>query len=100
MTVREALVAGVPARVFRISFSGELAYEINVPTWYGHGLWEAVMAAGESFGITHYGTEAMQVLRAEKGYGEVAWDTEITNQNGEVVAGYDVLTMVSEQPVS
>lgn len=39
-------------------------------------------------------------LRAEKGYGEVAWDTEITNQNGEVVAGYDVLTMVSEQPVS
>jgi oxepin-CoA hydrolase / 3-oxo-5,6-dehydrosuberyl-CoA semialdehyde dehydrogenase len=39
-------------------------------------------------------------LRAEKGYGEVAWDTEITNQNGEVVASYDVLTMVSEQPVS
>lgn len=39
-------------------------------------------------------------LRADKGYGEVAWDTEITNQNGEVVASYDVLTMVSEQPVS
>ena len=39
-------------------------------------------------------------LRAEKGYGEVAWDTEITNQNGEIVASYDVLTMVSEQPVS
>jgi oxepin-CoA hydrolase / 3-oxo-5,6-dehydrosuberyl-CoA semialdehyde dehydrogenase len=39
-------------------------------------------------------------LRAEKGYGEVAWDTEITNQSGEVVASYDVLTMVSEQPVS
>ena len=39
-------------------------------------------------------------LRAEKGYGEVAWDTEITNQNGEMVASYDVLTMVSEQPVS
>ena len=39
-------------------------------------------------------------LRAEKGWGEVAWDTEITNQNGEVVASYDVLTMVSEQPVS
>jgi acyl dehydratase len=39
-------------------------------------------------------------LRAEKGYGEVAWDTEITNQNGELVASYDVLTMVSEQPVS
>jgi oxepin-CoA hydrolase/3-oxo-5,6-dehydrosuberyl-CoA semialdehyde dehydrogenase len=39
-------------------------------------------------------------LRAEKGYGEVAWDTEITNQNGEIVASYDVLTMVSEQAVS
>lgn len=39
-------------------------------------------------------------LRADKGYGEVAWDTEITNQDGEIVASYDVLTMVSEQPVS
>lgn len=39
-------------------------------------------------------------LRVDKGYGEVAWDTEITNQNGEIVASYDVLTMVSEQPVS
>ena len=39
-------------------------------------------------------------LRADKGYGEVAWDTEITNQSGEVVASYDVLTMVSEQPVN
>ena len=48
MTVREAVVAGMPARVFRISFSGELAYEINVPTWYGHAMWEAVMAAGRA----------------------------------------------------
>ena len=78
MTVREAVVAGVPARVFRISFSGELAYEINVPTWYGHAMWEAVMAAGEPFGITPYGTEAMHVLRAEKGYPIVGQETDGT----------------------
>ncbi len=78
MAVREAVVEGVPARVFRISFSGELAYEINVPAWYGHGLWEAVMAAGEPFGITPYGTEAMHVLRAEKGYPIVGQETDGT----------------------
>ena len=78
MTVREAVVAGVPARVFRISFSGELAYEINVPNWYGHAMWEAVMAAGEPFGITPYGTEAMHVLRAEKGYPIVGQETDGT----------------------
>jgi sarcosine oxidase, subunit alpha len=78
MTCREAVVAGVPARVFRISFSGELAYEINVPTWYGHVMWEAVMAAGEPFGITPYGTEAMHVLRAEKGYPIVGQETDGT----------------------
>ena len=78
MTVREAVVAGVSARVFRISFSGELAYEINVPTWYGHAMWEAVMAAGEPFGITPYGTEAMHVLRAEKGYPIVGQETDGT----------------------
>ncbi len=46
MTWREAVIAGTPGRVFRISFSGELAYELNVPTWHGLALWEAVMAAG------------------------------------------------------
>jgi sarcosine oxidase subunit alpha len=76
MTWREAEVAGVPARVFRISFSGELAYEINVPAWHGQGMLEAVMAAGEQFGITAYGTEAMHVLRAEKGYPIVGQETD------------------------
>ncbi|MFG2001167.1 2Fe-2S iron-sulfur cluster-binding protein [Spirillospora sp. NPDC048911] len=64
MAVRPAVVAGIPARVFRISFSGELAYEINVPSWHGLTLWEAVINAG----ATPYGTETMHVLRAEKGY--------------------------------
>jgi len=61
-------IAGVPARVFRISFSGELAYEINVPADYGRAMWERLIAAGAQFGITPYGTEAMGVLRIEKGH--------------------------------
>ena len=76
MTWRATDVAGVPARVFRISFSGELAYEINVPTWYGQSVWEAVIAAGTAFGITPYGTEALHVLRAEKGYPIIGQETD------------------------
>jgi sarcosine oxidase subunit alpha len=68
----------VDARVFRISYSGELAYEINVPSWYGPHVWEALMEAGEPFGITPYGTETMHVLRAEKGYIVAGQDTDGT----------------------
>jgi sarcosine oxidase subunit alpha len=78
MTWREAVIAGTPGRVFRISFSGELAFELNVPTWHGLALWEAVMAAGEPLGITPYGTEAMHVLRAEKGYPIIGQETDGT----------------------
>ena len=63
-----ATIAGIPARVFRISFSGELSYEINVAADYGRAMWERLMAAGEAFGIMPYGTEAMGVLRIEKGH--------------------------------
>ncbi|GAA4214886.1 2Fe-2S iron-sulfur cluster-binding protein [Microbispora amethystogenes] len=75
MTWRDAEVAGIDARVCRISFSGELAYEINVSSWHGLALWEAVMASGE---VTPYGTETMHVLRAEKGYPIVGQDTDGT----------------------
>jgi len=68
--------AGIPARVSRISFSGELGFEIGVNANAGRTLWEAVMAAGRAFGITPYGTEAMHVLRAEKGYVIVGQDTD------------------------
>jgi sarcosine oxidase, subunit alpha len=76
MTFRDGYVAGVPARLARVSFSGELAYELHVPAWYGLEVWEAVMDAGEPFGIEPYGTEAMHVLRAEKGYVIVGQDTD------------------------
>jgi heterotetrameric sarcosine oxidase alpha subunit len=58
----------IPARLFRISYSGELAYEIHVPADRGRVLWEAVIAAGASFGLMPYGTEAMSTLRIEKGH--------------------------------
>jgi sarcosine oxidase subunit alpha len=78
MTWRDTTVAGVPARVCRISFSGELAYEINVSAWDGLAVWEALLAAGEDNGITPYGTETMHVLRAEKGYPVIGQDTDGT----------------------
>jgi sarcosine oxidase subunit alpha len=59
---------GVKARLFRLSFSGELAYEIAVPARFGHALAEALMAAGKEFGIVPYGTEALGVMRIEKGH--------------------------------
>lgn len=76
MTFRDGHVAGAPGRLARVSFSGELAYELHVPAWQGPEVWEAVMAAGEPFGIEPYGTEAMHVLRAEKGYVIVGQDTD------------------------
>jgi sarcosine oxidase subunit alpha len=79
MTFRETeLASGVQARVCRISFSGELAYEINVAGWYGRAVWEQVYAAGADLDITPYGTETMHVLRAEKGYPIVGQDTDGT----------------------
>ncbi|HAZ94917.1 MAG TPA: sarcosine oxidase subunit alpha [Porticoccaceae bacterium] len=76
MDWRDGTVAGVKARIFRISFTGELSYEVNVPAHYGRHVWEALMAAGEEFNITPYGTETMHVLRAEKGFIIVGQDTD------------------------
>ena len=76
MSFQEGTVAGLSARVFRVSFSGERCYEINVSAKYGCALWDAVMETGERFDITPYGTEAMHVLRAEKGYIIVGQDTD------------------------
>ncbi|MEV0232396.1 2Fe-2S iron-sulfur cluster-binding protein [Nonomuraea sp. NPDC050786] len=67
-------VLGVEGRVFRISFSGELAYEVNVPWRYGRALWEAVL----ELGAVPYGTETMHVLRAEKGFAIVGQETDGT----------------------
>jgi sarcosine oxidase, subunit alpha len=79
MEFRETVLAsGILARICRISFSGELAYEINVSSWYGRAAWEQVAEAGAEFDITPYGTEAMHVLRAEKGFPIIGQDTDGT----------------------
>ncbi len=76
MSLRNGTVAGVPARIMRISFSGEMSFEINVPSNTGAHVWQALMEAGKEFDITPYGTETMHVLRAEKGYIIVGQDTD------------------------
>jgi sarcosine oxidase subunit alpha len=68
MACTEVTVGGVPGRLFRVSFSGELAYEIALPASYGDALMRALMEAGAEFGIAPYGTEALNVLRIEKGH--------------------------------
>lgn len=76
MAWKEGQVGGVPARVFRISFTGELSYEVNVQADYALGVWEKIIEAGKKHGLTPYGTETMHVLRAEKGFIIVGQDTD------------------------
>ncbi|MFZ8923376.1 MAG: sarcosine oxidase subunit alpha family protein [Candidatus Puniceispirillaceae bacterium] len=76
MSMKEGHIGGLPARIFRISFTGELSYEINVAARHGLALWTHLMKAGKPHGITPYGTEAMHVLRSEKGFIIVGQETD------------------------
>lgn len=78
MAIRDGETGRIPVRLHRITFSGELAFELWTPSWYGLALWEAVMAAGESLRIAPYGTETLHTLRAEKGYIICGQDTDGT----------------------
>jgi sarcosine oxidase, subunit alpha len=78
MGVTTGHILGVPMRLFRVSFTGELGFEVNVPADFGPAAWEALWQAGQPYGITPYGTETMHVLRAEKGYIIVGQDTDGT----------------------
>jgi len=68
----------VPVRIYRISFSGELSFEIAVPANHGLAMWQALMAAGKEFGLTAYGTEPLHVMRAEKGFIAIGDETDGT----------------------
>jgi len=68
MGYKESDLFGVPARIFRISFSGELAYEINVESSYGTFMWEKIIEFGQEMNIEPYGTEALSTLRIEMGH--------------------------------
>ena len=76
MEWRECSVAGVPARVFRISFTGELSYEINVQANYAMHVWTKIFEHGAKYNVTPYGTETMHILRAEKGFIIAGQDTD------------------------
>jgi sarcosine oxidase subunit alpha len=78
MAVVEGRFCGAPMRLFRVSFTGELGFEVNVPGDRGAELWETLLDAGNAFGVCPYGTESMHVLRAEKGYLIVGQDTDGT----------------------
>jgi sarcosine oxidase subunit alpha len=90
MAVFEGEFCGAPVRLFRVSFTGELGFELNVPCDLGLAAWEAVYHAGAAFGICPYGTETMHVLRAEKGYIIVGQDTDGTVTPDDVGLGWTV----------
>jgi sarcosine oxidase, subunit alpha len=78
MSVREGTVCGAPARVMRVSFTGELGFEINVPADFGRAVWEALWEEGRKHDVVAYGTETMHVLRADKGYIIIGQETDGT----------------------
>ncbi len=76
MQMREGRLAGVSCRIQRVSFSGELSYEVSVPWAYGASFWQALISEGEAFGVYPFGIEALMILRIEKGYLHVGSDTD------------------------
>ncbi|MCL6706543.1 sarcosine oxidase subunit alpha [Pseudomonas sp. R2.Fl] len=90
MSVAEGRFCGVPTRLFRVSFTGELGYEINVPADFGASVYEQVWKRAESLGACQYGTETMHVLRAEKGYIIVGQDTDGTLTPDDAGYGWTV----------
>lgn len=84
MGVREGAVAGIPARLIRVGFVGELGYEIHVPASMGAALWQALMEAGREFGIKPFGVETQRLLRLEKGHIIIGQDTDSVTVPQEV----------------
>ena len=83
-------IAGVPMRLFRVSFTGELGYEVNVPAGDAMAVWEAVHARVTAVGGCAYGTEAMHVLRAEKGFIIVGQDSDGTATPDDLGLGWAI----------
>ena len=90
MSVREGAICGIPTRLFRVSFTGELGFEVSVPADYGRAIWVAIFTAGDRYGIAPYGTETMHVLRAEKGYIIVGQETDGSATPDDVGLGWVV----------
>ncbi len=78
MSIADARICGVPMRLMRVSFTGELGFEVNVPSGYGAMVWQAIWERGKAFDMAPYGTETMHVLRAEKGFIIIGQETDGT----------------------
>ena len=90
MGVARGRICGLPMLLFRVSFTGELGFEVNVPADFALEAWEAICQAGAAHGITPYGTEAMHVLRAEKGYIIIGQETDGTVTPDDVGLGWAI----------
>jgi sarcosine oxidase subunit alpha len=90
MSVAAGHIMGIPMRLFRVSFTGELGFEVNVPADFGAAVWEALWQRGAALGMCPYGTESMHVLRAEKGYIIVGQDTDGTVTPDDVGLGWAI----------
>lgn len=90
MAVAEGSICGIPTRLFRVSFTGERGYEVNVPARYGRAVWETLYESGQEYGIVAYGTETMHVLRAEKGYIIIGQDTDGTLTPNDAGLGWTI----------
>ncbi|MDJ0614446.1 MAG: sarcosine oxidase subunit alpha [Rhizobiaceae bacterium] len=90
MSVREGKIFGIPTRLMKVSFTGEAGFEINVPADFGQSVWEAIWERGEPMGLTPYGTEAMHVMRAEKGFIIVGQDTDGTVTPQDAAVGWAI----------
>lgn len=90
MHVRQARVAGAPAIILRIGFTGESSYEVHVPSGYGAHVWQALIDAGGSAGMMPFGMEAQRILRLEKGHILVGQDTDALTNPFEANMGWAV----------
>jgi sarcosine oxidase subunit alpha len=88
--VRLGTVAGIPARLLRVGFVGELGYEIHVPARYGEALWDALMDAGKQFDIRPFGVETQRLLRLEKGHVIISQDTDGMTHPAEIDMGWAI----------
>ncbi|MDO9624791.1 MAG: 2Fe-2S iron-sulfur cluster-binding protein [Pseudomonas sp.] len=88
--VRLGTVAGIPARLLRVGFVGELGYEIHVPARYGEALWDALMDAGKTFDIRPFGVETQRLLRLEKGHVIISQDTDGMTHPAEIDMGWAI----------
>jgi sarcosine oxidase subunit alpha len=90
MTVREGRICGVEMRLFRVSFTGELGFEVNVPAGYGRSVWESIWIEASKYEACAYGTESMHVLRAEKGFIIVGQETDGTVTPDDAGLGWTI----------